>query len=124
MKISFTFRHMDSTEALKAYTQSKLSKLDKFFHEPLAVEVTFSVERHLHTVDIHLDAGSASYRGRELSEDMYASVDTVVDKLRAQLVSVKGGQRAQRRRSSAPPLPSTELAGTVPEALLATPAAE
>ena len=106
MKISFTFRHMESTEALKSYAQGKLTKLEKFFHEPVQAEVTFSVERHLHSVDVALEAGPMNYRGHEMSEDMYASVDAVMDKLKAQLVSAKGGLRAQRRRSTAPSAPT------------------
>ena len=107
MKISFTFRHMESTEALKTYAQAKLLKLQKFFHEAVAAEVTFSKERHLHAVDVHLEAGPMTYRGHEASSDMYASIDTVMDKLRAQLSSVKGEQRAQRRRSTAPEEPTS-----------------
>ena len=82
MKITFTFRHMESTEALKSYARNKLSKLHKFFQEPVAAEVTFSVERHVHTVDVQLSAGSTVYRGSEGSSDMYASLDAVADKLK------------------------------------------
>ena len=102
MKIAFTFRHMESSEALKGYATDKLSKLQRYLHAPLDMEVTFAVENRLHTIDVHLVSGSENHRGSETSEDMYASTDLGVYKRRAQLNSSKGGQRSQRRRGTLP----------------------
>jgi len=102
MRIAFTFRHLESSDSIKGYATDKLSKLQRYLHAPLDIEVTFSVERREHTVDVHLNSGSEHFRGRESSEDMYASIDMVVDKIRAQLNSAKGGHQSQRRRGSSP----------------------
>lgn len=110
MRIAFTFRHLDSSESLKGYATDKLSKMQRYLHAPLDIEVTFAVERHLHTVDVHLVSGPENYRGRESSQDMYASIDLVVDKIRAQLNTSKGGQRSQRRRASSPGVVAAEMA--------------
>ena len=97
MRIAYTFRHLESSESIKAYAEGKLSKLKKYLHAPLEAEVTFSVERHTHIVDVHLMSGSESFRGHEASDDMYASIDACMDKVRAQVTSAKGGHQAQRR---------------------------
>ena len=63
----------------------------------LDAEVTLSVERHLHGADVHLSAHDGeSFVGREESEDMYASIDLVVDKIRNQLVRNRGRRSAAK----------------------------
>ncbi|MDD9944367.1 MAG: ribosome-associated translation inhibitor RaiA [Myxococcales bacterium] len=99
MRISYTFRHLESSEAIKAYAEAKLSKLEKYLHAPLEAEVTFSVERRMHIVDVHVMSGSETFHGHEASEDMYASIDACMDKVRAQVTSKKGGYQAQRRQA-------------------------
>lgn len=98
MKIAYTFRRMETSEALRSYAQAKLEKLDRYLHEPAEAEITFSVEGRQHAVAAHVMAGPESYRGYEASDDMRASVDACVDKIRVQLTSAKGGRRAQRRQ--------------------------
>lgn len=97
MRIAYTFRHLESSDAMKTYAHDKLAKLKKYLHAPAEVEVTFSVERRSHAVDVHLMSGAESYRGHEASEDMYASIDLCLDKIRAQVISAKGGHQSQRR---------------------------
>lgn len=91
MRIQFTFRNIESSDALKDYATDKLAKLQKYLKAPLDAEVTLSVERHLHGADVHLSAHDGeTFVGREESEDMYASIDLVVDKIRNQLVRTRG----------------------------------
>jgi putative sigma-54 modulation protein len=101
MRIAFTFRNLDSSEALKGHAADKLEKLQKYHQSPLVAEVILSLERHLHCVDVTLQCDGSTYLGREESENMYASIDMVVDKLRRQMQRGKGVLTQQRRRSSA-----------------------
>ena len=100
MRIQFTFRNLDSSDALKQHATDKLTKLQKYLRAPLDVEVTLSVERHLHCADVHLSTHSGeTLQGRDESDDMYASIDLVVDKIRKQLVRTSG-RRASRIHSA------------------------
>ena len=95
MRIQFTFRNLDPSDAIKAHATEKLQKLQKYLRTPLDVEVTLSVERHLHCADLHLSTHSGEiFQGREESEDMYASIDTAIDKIRKQLVRNRGRRSA------------------------------
>jgi putative sigma-54 modulation protein len=100
MRIAFTFRNLDSSESLKSYATEKLEKLQKYLHAPLDAEVILSLERHLHCIDVTLQCEGQLYIGREESEDMYASIDMVMDKVRRQVQRVKGVLTQQRKRSS------------------------
>jgi putative sigma-54 modulation protein len=95
MQIDFHFRNLESSEAMKAYAVDKLAKLEKYVREPAEVHVTFGLERHIHGIDVALTAAGERYQGRAEHEDMYASIDLVLDKLLRQLHRARGQHRNQ-----------------------------
>ena len=90
MNIAITFRHIEPSEAVKKYAQEKIAKLQKFLRQPMQANVTLDMERIEHVVEVRVSAGSDHYQGKEQSEDMYASIDQVIDKLERQIRSGKG----------------------------------
>ncbi|RME01421.1 MAG: ribosome-associated translation inhibitor RaiA, partial [Deltaproteobacteria bacterium] len=56
MNISVTFRHMEPSEALKAYAEEKLGKLKKYVIPPVEVNVVLSVEKFRHIAEVTLIA--------------------------------------------------------------------
>jgi putative sigma-54 modulation protein len=102
MRIEFTFRNIEPSEGVKTYASEKITKLQKYLRAPLDAECTLSMERHLHCVDINMTADGEVYMGREESEDLYAAIDRVIDKIRKQVTRTKSAY-AQRRRSSQSP---------------------
>ena len=97
MRVNFTFRNMDSSEGMKNYAEDKVSRLQKFLRVPLDAEITFSTERHLHCIDVNLNANGKRFAGHEESDDMYASIDLVMDKINRQVRDANDAQRAKRR---------------------------
>ncbi len=103
MNISITFRQMDATEAVKTYATEKVSKLQKFLRQPLHGTVTLSHQKTIHMAEVDVHAGSEHFHAHEESEDMYASIDKVIDKLERQIRGVhtshknKGAERASDR---------------------------
>jgi putative sigma-54 modulation protein len=100
MNIEYKFRHLESSDAMKSYTADKLAKLQKYLRMPLEAHVTFSLERHLQCVDVSFSADGERYQGRAEQEDMYASIDLVVDKIQRQLHRVKEQHQNHRRGPS------------------------
>lgn len=97
MRIAFTFRNLESSDAVKQYATDKIAKFKKYLQAPLEAEVVASLERHLQCVDVTIVSGSSRYEAREEAPDMYASIDLVMDKLDAQLKRDKGAQTARKR---------------------------
>ena len=85
MKISFTFRHMDSTEDLKTVAQDKLGRLSRYEDRELAILVTFSVEKFNKTVELQAIGNGNTFVAHETREDMFEALDLAVDKLDRQL---------------------------------------
>lgn len=100
MNITITFRQMDTTDAVKSYATEKVSRLQKFLRHPMDGKVTLSCQKTIHIAEVDLHAGGQHYHAHEESEDMYASIDKVIDKLERQIrdsnatLRMKGAERA------------------------------
>lgn len=94
MNIAITFRHMQSTEAVKAYATEKVAKIQKFLRQPMKGSVTLSCQQsRLHSAEVDIHAGHEHFHAHETSEDMYASIDRVADKLEAQIRAAHDGKK-------------------------------
>lgn len=102
MQFQFSFKHMETSQALQEYAREKLdSKIQKFVTKPIEVQVTFSVDKHIQHVLCTLVGGDGFKVNVEHScDDMYGSVDRVVDKLGAQLKKKKDRLKGHKNRSS------------------------
>jgi putative sigma-54 modulation protein len=89
MQMNITFRHIDPIESLKAYAQEKVERVNKYLDRATEANVVLSLERHLHHAEIRIQSGTWLLRGREKSEDMYASIDLAMDKIERQLKRYK-----------------------------------
>ena len=85
MKFTFTEKKMDSSDLLRAYAEKKVSKLDRYFKREVEAQVTFSIERGRYRAEITIRDGGFFYRASELTQDMYASVDSAVAAIERQL---------------------------------------
>lgn len=87
MQFSIRGQQIEVTDALREYVDKKLSKLEKYFEAPPTSEgsVTLGVVRGLHTVEVTIPLAGVTLRAEDRSDDMYASIDAVVDKLERQI---------------------------------------
>jgi putative sigma-54 modulation protein len=83
MAIEVTVRgkNMEMTDGLKAYTEKRLQKLEKYMPKLREAVVRECVERNLHRIEVTLEGDGVILRGEERSPNMYTSVDLVIDKL-------------------------------------------
>ena len=85
MKFTFTEKKMDSSEELRAYSIRKISKLERFFKTEAEAYVTYSIERGRFLAEITIRNNGLYYRASELTNDMYASVDSGVAAIERQI---------------------------------------
>ena len=89
MKFTFTEKKMEASENLRAHTEKKAGKLDRFFKEESEAFVTFSTERGRYLVELTLKNHGTFFRASEITSDMYASVDSAVATIERQKVHPK-----------------------------------
>jgi putative sigma-54 modulation protein len=97
MNVSITFRHMDASEAIKKHAAAKLGKLQKFLRQPMTAKVTISVDKLKHVAEARISSGGAHLEAKESSDDMYTSIDRMIDKLDRQIRVTKGAAESRRR---------------------------
>ena len=85
MKFTFAEKRMDSSEDLRAYAEKKIGKLDRFFKTEADASVTFSIERGRFLAEITIRNNGLFYRASELTNDMYASIDSGVAAIERQI---------------------------------------
>jgi putative sigma-54 modulation protein len=95
--ISITFRHVDSSDALKRYSEEKITKLQKFLRQPMTAKVTLSLDRLKQVAEVRISSGGEHLEAKEATNDMYASIDVVLGKLERQIRASKGAAKAKVR---------------------------
>ena len=53
MRVTMTGRHMEMTDALKAYVENRLKKIREHFNDVIDVDVVLSVEKHRHIANLN-----------------------------------------------------------------------
>jgi len=89
MKIIFKGKHIEVTDAIRNYTEKKLSKIERYFDHILEVIVTLSVEKNRQIIEVTLQTNKALIRAEEETDNMYTSIDKVADKLERQIKKYK-----------------------------------
>ncbi|MDI9481017.1 MAG: ribosome hibernation-promoting factor, HPF/YfiA family [Syntrophomonadaceae bacterium] len=89
MRFDIRGKNLELTDALKDYTTKRLSKLEKYIDDVKEAQVALSVEGEGHKVEVTIPLNGVILRGEEASEDMYTSIDLVVEKLEKQIEKYK-----------------------------------
>lgn len=86
MQISVTFRHMEVSNPIRDYAEEKIARAKKYIDEPIDAQVVLSVAKKIrHKAEVVLLAKGLTIKGTEETDDMYAAIDAVVDKIERQL---------------------------------------
>lgn len=88
IKYSIRGENIEVTDAIRDYVESKVAKIEKYFNEnqELDVRVNLKVYREKTAkVEVTIPLGSVTLRAEDVSQDMYGSIDLVVDKIERQI---------------------------------------
>ena len=91
MKFMVRGKNIEVTDALKNYVEEKVGKIEKYFDDDTVIEaqVSLEVEKQRHIVEVTAFVDGLILRGEEVTGDMYASIDGVIEKLLRQIRKYK-----------------------------------
>jgi putative sigma-54 modulation protein len=94
MNVTVTGRNIELTPALKEYLTDKLARSQKHFDHALNIIALLSVAKNpsvaaSQTAEVTIKLNGSVIRGEESTENMYASIDLVADKIERQLRKYK-----------------------------------
>ena len=93
MQLTITGHHIEVTPALRAYATEKMQRLPRHFDQVVSVDVILNVEKLDQIAEATVNAGGRKLFATETSEDMYAAIDGLTDKLDRQVRRLKGKLR-------------------------------
>ncbi len=87
MQITFTGHQLDVTDALRKFIRDKLDRIERHFERITNISITLAVEkdRHIAEATTHVPGAGMIHASAESSEDMYAAISALIDKLERQL---------------------------------------
>lgn len=89
MQIDITGHHVDLSDALRDYVNDKFSRLERHFDKVIDVHVILTVEKLNQKAEATIHMSGNDVHAEATSDDMYASIDGLVDKLDRQIVKHK-----------------------------------
>lgn len=91
MKYSFRGEKVTITNSIKAYTEEKFSRLDKYFKDSKKIEasVIISLRDKCKKIEVTIPTDKFVIRNEEENIDLYSAIDLLVDKLERQIVKNK-----------------------------------
>lgn len=89
MKMMFTFKHLDHSDALETYTKEKIDDISRFLLKHGHGQCVFSKTRSFFSVEVSLNTKLKFFRASAENQDIYAAVDDVISKLEKQFLKVR-----------------------------------
>lgn len=89
MQINVSGHHIDVTDSLRSYVETKLEKLERHYDRITNMQVILSVEKQRQKAESTIRiTGGEVYADAE-HEDLYTAIDMLTDKLDRQLIKQK-----------------------------------
>lgn len=94
MRLKLQGRNIELTPALKQYATEKLTRITKLFDQIIEISATLSVERNpsIHdnqVAEVMVVLNKGRIQAKESSDNMYASIDLLTDKVERQIRKYK-----------------------------------
>lgn len=85
MQINLTCRHVEPTDSLKEYVDTKFAKLERHFDHINNVHVILDVEKLIQRAEATMHVNGGELFATSEHSDMYAAIDSLIDKLDRQV---------------------------------------
>jgi|SRR3990172_10341725 len=102
MQINLTGHHMDITPAIRSYVEGKFRRLERHFDHMTNVQVILSIEKERQKAEARIEVNRGTLFADSEHEDMYAAIDTLMDKLDRQIIKHKEKLKNHHRNEASP----------------------
>ena len=85
MQLNLPGHHVDSTEPMRDYVQSKLVRIERHFDHVTVVHCILTVDKLRHRAEATVNVAGGQLFAEAIEENMYAAIDGMVDKLDRQV---------------------------------------
>lgn len=96
MHINISGHHVELTDPIKNYVASKLTRLSKHHDRITQTNVILSIEKLRQKAEASMHVSGKNFFANCESEDMYAAIDLLADKLDRQLLKHKEKTKSHR----------------------------
>lgn len=85
MQVNVTGHHVEVTPALRAFVNEKMQRISRHFDHVISINVVLNVEKHEQQAEATVHAAGKSLFANASDSDMYAAIDSLIDKLDRQV---------------------------------------
>ena len=101
MKTNISSKNYPMSDKLSYYSEAKLEKLEKYFHEDVVANVVVSKLKETPKIEATINAKQTVFRAEMANDSIYDAVDMVTDKLANQMSKLKGKLEARYKENKA-----------------------
>lgn len=118
MKLNVHGRNIEVTDWIHQYVEKKVERLERYLPQAreAKAELVYSETRAAadrYTAQLTIWANGQILRAEESTEDIFASIDAIVDKMSRQIERYKGRRFKNKRRVAAAGAADADLAATI-----------
>jgi putative sigma-54 modulation protein len=85
MQLNISGHHLDITNAIKQHAQEKLEKIKHHFDHVININMILEIDNHEQKAEATIHVSGADLFAKASSDDMYTSIDQMVNKLDVQV---------------------------------------
>jgi len=99
MNLTITGHHVEITDAIREYVSTKLDRVIRHFDSVTSVGVILTVEKLQQKAEVTLHVRGKDIFVESSDSDLYAAIDSMVDKLDRQVIKYKQKHHEHGRNS-------------------------
>ena len=100
MQINVSGHHIEVTNSLRQYVETKLKRLERHYYQITNVHVILRVEKQGQKAEATVRIQGGDIFAEAESDDLYAAIDMLVDKLDRQLIKQKEKMKDHKARDT------------------------
>ncbi|MEM7020288.1 MAG: ribosome-associated translation inhibitor RaiA [Pseudomonadota bacterium] len=108
MQVNLSGHHLDITDALRSYVDTKMDRLERHFDHVTNMHVVLSVEKLRQKAEGTLRVSGAKLFANAEHEDMYAAIDALAGKLDRQILKHKEKLKNHHHKTNSRSTPASD----------------